>query len=68
MKENLLLVQDIQRLRRQTSQFHLTIQTFLLMLEEPRTDYKFSVDPMITGDWDNGNSHEMDGPYVNRGG
>ena len=33
----------------------------------PRTDYKFSVDPMITGDWDNGIAMQMDGPYVNRG-
>ncbi len=33
----------------------------------PRTDYKFSVDPMVTGDWDNGVAMQMDGPYVNRG-
>ena len=33
----------------------------------PRTDYKFSVDPMVTGDWDNGIAMHMDGPYVNRG-
>ena len=33
----------------------------------PRTDYKFSVDPMITGDWDNGIAMQMDGPYINRG-
>ncbi|MFP6873047.1 MAG: Verru_Chthon cassette protein A [Verrucomicrobiales bacterium] len=33
----------------------------------PRTDYKFSVDPMVTGDWDNGIAMQMDGPYVNRG-
>ena len=32
----------------------------------PRTDY-VSVDPMITGDWDNGIAMQMDGPYINRG-
>ena len=33
----------------------------------PRTDYQFPVDPMITGDWDNGIAMQMDGPFVNRG-
>ena len=34
---------------------------------EKRTDYEFSVDPMITGDWDNGIAMQIDGPYVGRG-
>ena len=33
----------------------------------PRTDYNYSVDPMISGDWDNGIAMQMDGPFVNRG-
>ena len=42
-------------------------QTFVDVRGNPRTDYKFSVDPMITEDWDNGIAMQMDGPYVNRG-